>query len=82
MKVEIVPIPLAEERFVKIVLLVDSTLKIEGVPSGRSYTFHGAGSVQDVDERDVEWLLERRQGGRQCCGGSAVGNLVFKLAGE
>lgn len=66
----------------KMVLLIDSTVKVNGVYSGRSYTFHGAGSVQDVDERDVESLLEKRQGRRQCCGGSPEGNVVFQLAGD
>lgn len=63
-------------------LLIDATVKITGQYSGRNYVFSGAGSVQDVDERDVEWLLERRQGGRQCCGGGATGNVVFQLAEE
>lgn len=82
MNVEVVLIPLAEVTNVKIMLLVDATVKIQGKYSGRNYLFNGAGSVQDVDERDVEWLLERRQGGRQCCGGGATGNVVFELAGE
>ena len=64
----------------KIQLLVDAKLKATGYVTGNSYVFNGAGSVVDVDERDVEQLLEKRQGGRQCCGGTGVGNAVFSLA--
>ena len=64
----------------KLRLLIDSNVKVTGKYSGRNYLFSGAGSVVDVDQIDVEWLLERRQGGRQCCGGGAMGNVVFELA--
>lgn len=82
MVVEVVPIPVAEVKLIQVRLLIDSTVKVTGVYSGRNYTFSGAGSVQDVEETDVEWLLKRRQGGRQCCGGGETGNVVFELAGE
>lgn len=83
--VEVVAVPappVSEVSFIKLRLLIDSTVKVTGVYSGRNYTFSGAGSVQDVEETDVEWLLKRRQGGRQCCGGGETGNVVFELAGE
>lgn len=80
--IETVHIPMSHDDDVKVQLQIDATLKITGKYSGRNYLFSGAGSVQDVDTKDVEWLLERRQGGRQCCGGAATGNVVFKLAGE
>jgi len=79
-RVEVPEPPVAPTK--KLRLMIDSNLKITGKFSGRSYLFNGAGSVQDVEETDVEWLLERRQGGRQCCGGGATGNVVFELAGE
>ena len=60
--------------------LIDATIKATGYVTGNSYVFNGAGSVVDVDERDVEQLLEKRQGGRQCCGGTGFGNAVFSLA--
>jgi len=82
MKIETVLIPKSEEHLVSVRLLIDSNVKVTGKYSGRNYLFSGAGSVQDVDQIDVEWLLERRQGGRQCCGGGATGNVVFELAGE
>lgn len=63
-----------------IVLLIDAKVKITGI-SGREYLFNGAGSTQDVDERDVESFLEKRQGKRQCCGGAGNGNKVFELVG-
>lgn len=81
--VEIVKVPEPPPVITKTLrLLIDSNLKVTGKYSGRNYLFNGAGSVQDVDQTDVEWLLERRQGGRQCCGGGETGNVVFELAGE
>lgn len=80
--VERVKVEIPEVVFKKLRLLIDSNVKVAGKYSGRNYLFSGAGSVQDVDQIDVEWLLERRQGGRQCCGGGATGNVVFELAGE
>ena len=59
-------------------LRVDANWKIRGRSSGRDYLFKGAGSVQDVDERDVEYFLSLRQG-KGCCG-STTGNTVFELA--
>lgn len=80
--IEVVSVPEPEFRFKKMRLMIDANVSLIGLYSGRNYKFNGAGSVIDVDERDVEWLLERRQGERQCCGGSATGNVVFELAGE
>ncbi len=80
--VETIEVPEPEFAPVKLRLLIDAKLKVTGKYSGRNYLFNGAGSVQDVDQIDVEWLLERRQGGRQCCGGGATGNVVFELAEE
>lgn len=82
MTVEVVHVSEPEFISKKMRLLIDSNVKITGKYSGRNYLFSGAGSVQDVDEIDVDFLLERRQGGRQCCGGAAEGNVVFELAGE
>ena len=59
--------------------LIDAKIKVTGKYSGREYLFNGAGSVQDVDQIDVEWLLQKRQGERQCCGGKEKGNQVFAL---
>ncbi len=80
--VEVVEVPEPEFIPKKLRLLIDANLKITGKYSGRNYLFNGAGSVEDVDQIDVEWLLEKRQGGRQCCGGGATGNVVFELTGD
>jgi len=64
----------------RVVLNIDGKYKVIGKYSGREYLFDRAGSVQDVDNRDVEWMLEKRQGGKQCCGSSEIGNKVFDLA--
>ena len=65
---------------VKMVSLIDARIKVTGKYSGREYLFERAGSVQYVDQTDVEWMLEKRQGERQCCGGTERGNKVFALA--
>lgn len=78
--VESVHIPSQEHKTVSVRLRIDANYKVTGKGSGQSYLFAGAGSAQDVDERDVEWLLELRQG-KACCGGGG-GNALFELAGE
>ena len=80
--VETIVVPEPEFIAKKLRLLIDSKLIVIGKYSGRNYLFNGAGSVVDVDQIDVDWLLERRQGGRQCCGGGATGNAVFELVKE
>lgn len=63
-----------------VVSLIDARIKVTGKYSGQEYLFEKAGSVINADERDVEWLLSKRQGERQCCGGTEKGNKVFDLA--
>ena len=65
---------------VQVQLMIDAKVSVKGHVTGNSYVFNGAGSVVDVDETDVENLLEKRQGGRQCCGGTGFGNQMFSLA--
>lgn len=75
-------IAIIEPQFksVKVRLMIDAIFKVENTPSGREYVFPGAGSVEDVDERDVKFLLAKRQGERFCCGGGVGGNIIFALA--
>lgn len=61
-------------------LMVDAKVVVTGEVTGNRYVFDGAGTVANVDERDVQSLLEKRQGGRQCCGGTGYGNAMFELA--
>lgn len=65
---------------VQVRLMIDAKVSVTGYVTGNSYVFNGAGSVVDIDETDVENLLEKRQGGRQCCGGTGFGNQMFSLA--
>lgn len=67
------------EESKKLVLLIDAKYKVTGRYSRQEYLFTGAGSTQDVNNKDVEWMLSLRQGERQCCGGSPEGNPVFRL---
>jgi hypothetical protein len=64
----------------RLALQIDAKYKVTGKYSGQEYLFNGAGSVNDVNEKDVQWMLDLRQGSRQCCGGSPEGNIVFRLA--
>ncbi len=78
-KVETVYAPKYDLSFRAVRLLIDANVNATGYVTGNSYKFDGAGSVVDVDERDVENLVNKRQGGRQCCGGTGHGNAVFEL---
>jgi hypothetical protein len=70
----------SENTTVALKLMIDAKVNVTGYVTGNSYVFDGAGSVVNVDERDVESLLNKRQGGRQCCGGTDFGNAVFSMA--
>ena len=66
--VETVKVPKPVFNYRRVVSGLDAKLYVTGEYSGREYLFDGAGSVVDVDTRDVEWLLEKRQA-KGCCGG-------------
>lgn len=80
--VEKVAVPKSAFNYEKLASRIDAKIKVTGMYSGREYVFDGAGSTQDVDTRDVEWMLEKRQGEKQCCGGTEKGNLVFARVEE
>jgi len=76
---EVIAPPRERVEFVKLTLLIDAKVQVQGSVSGKTYVFSGAGSIVDVDKRDVNDLLQKRQGGRQCCGsGETTGNRVFE----
>jgi hypothetical protein len=52
----------------KLVLKKNVKLKIIGSETANEYTFSGAGSVVDVDNRDVPKMLEKGLGNQSCCG--------------
>lgn len=57
---------------------IDAIFKVTGAVTGKIYVFHGAGSVQDVDVKDKDELLNKKRG-RACCGGTS-GKPIFVLA--
>lgn len=63
---KVVEIVLPPSTTQKVVLLIDSLTKIQGAVTKEIYVFNGAGSVVDVDERDVPALLGKKLG-RGCC---------------
>ena len=77
---KVVKVESKQAETVAIQSMIDAKINVTGYVTGNSYVFNGAGSVVYVDQRDVEYLLEKRQGGRQCCGGTGNGNAVFSLA--
>lgn len=78
-KIETVKTTKEVNSTVAVQCVLDAKVKATGYVTGNVYVFNGAGSVQDVDTRDVEKLLQKRQGGRQCCGGKGYGNAMFAL---
>ena len=79
-RVETVVVPKPVIVWIKLRSMLDAVIRIKGLYSGREYIFDGAGSEVDVEQQDVEWLLEKRQG-KGCCGGGG-GQQVFELVGE
>jgi hypothetical protein len=63
----LVDFDLPEPVVQQLVLLKNLTLIVRGPVSGTEYRFDGAGSIKDVDIRDVEGLLEKSNP-RFCCG--------------
>lgn len=43
-------------------------VRITGKVTGTKYIFHGAGSIIDVDARDVESIMSRNKRIQSCCG--------------
>ena len=52
----------------QVVLMKDLKLNIVGSVTGIKYTWNGAGSAVDVDERDVPAMLHRAVRRTSCCG--------------
>lgn len=69
-----------EQKSYNIRSRIDAKVIVTGKPSGNIYTFPRAGSVVEIAEADVEFLLSKRLGGKSCCGGgSSEGNVMFEL---
>ncbi len=64
-------------KVVKIESLIDSHFVYTGRISGKSYEWPKAGSTTEVLEEDVPELLEKRLGGKSCCGNSD--NKIFQI---
>ena len=74
--------PVTEEiKTVRLVLQKALNLKVFGSVTGKEYFFPGAGSVLDVDERDVSELLQKGANRRSCCGGSPPSPYFSVLGG-
>lgn len=69
---------LPEPETVKLVLLKDITLKYVGPVTGQEYIFGGAGSIVNVDKRDVDIMLQEK-GGKGCCPASVGPTPYFEI---
>jgi hypothetical protein len=60
--------------------LLPANVERIGQVSGKQYYFSGAGSVLEVDERDVPHLLSLSIPGQSCCGQNRNAFNLFELA--
>lgn len=65
---------------VRIRSLYDARLEYRGQVSGKLYIWNKAGDTTEVLTEDSALLLAKRLGGKQCCGDSKDGNVVFEIA--
>ena len=67
---EVIEIELRQSRFpsTSFVLMKSLKLNITGAITGYKYTWDGAGSVVDVDNRDVPAIMNRAVRKTSCCG--------------
>ena len=70
--------PESKINTVRVQSLIDAHLYYTGQVSGELYEWRMAGTVVEVDERDVPELLSKRLGKKMCCGNGT--NLIFQLA--
>lgn len=70
-----------EQKSYNIRSRIDAKVIVTGTPSGNRYEFPRAGSVVEVAEVDIEFLLAKRLGRKtSCCGGgNPDGNVMFEL---
>jgi hypothetical protein len=78
---EEVLLPLETHSVTTLVLMKDiGTLNVIGSVTGKTYTWHGAGSKVDVDDEDVEEILKRKNTNMtNCCDGSTSQQPYFKV---
>ena len=54
-----------------------ANIKLVGL-SGKQYEWKGAGTIVEVDDADVDFLLLKKVGTGACCGGSNQPNYLFE----
>lgn len=70
-------------NYVKVRSLLASHLVYNGQETGQHYEWTSAGTIVNVDERDVPELLAKRIGRRSCCGENVLqGNKLFEIYDE
>lgn len=81
-KLPVVAVTKQSYNYIKIRSLLASHLVYDGEATLRHYEWVSAGSVVEVDERDVPELLAKRISTNTCCGGSPNGSNIFEIYDE
>lgn len=57
-----------ENDMVSIRCLKPMIVRVTGAVTGNKYVFRGAGSIEEVDEKDVESIMSKNRRTQSCCG--------------
>ena len=68
-----------EAQGVAVRLVYPARVRYPGHVSGQQYIWEKIGDVVPVLPEDVPYLLEKRLGGKACCGAGGDGNKMFEL---
>ena len=62
---------------VKLQLRISAKVKLYGEHTGKLYIWERSGAIVEVDAEDSVGLLDKRLGGKVCCGGNPDNNKLF-----
>jgi hypothetical protein len=71
-RVNVEPPVIEEISTVRIILLRQLIVNYTGKVTGKLYKFPGAGSIVEVDKRDVDQMLQYGANRHSCCSGSEI----------
>ena len=77
-KVELEPTVQLRET-VRVMLLHPGNVHYTGTVTGQRYTWHGAGTVIEIDAEDVEGLLKKKSRSCVTCSGILVEQPFFEI---
>ena len=69
-----------EQKSYNIRSRIEAHVTVIGQPSGNTYVFPKAGSIVEVAEADIPFLLAKHLGKSSCCGGgNPDSNVMFEI---